>query len=140
LIHAGIDSGSAPANRHNRAADRASGSSGSPSLVPSKIPATSASRSARPPASSRSAATAAASFAASELAPLRVVPGLAGELGYQDPVSLRTITEHVFEYCSRSGPAVYSPAVILSLPGIASRRRSSSVVAMTPEVRTPLVR
>jgi len=45
----GMASASAPAMRHSRAADRASGSSGSPSFVPSKIPATRASRSAGPP-------------------------------------------------------------------------------------------
>ena len=47
-IQPGMAPASAPAIRHSRAADRASGSSGSPSLVPSKMPAAWASRSARP--------------------------------------------------------------------------------------------
>jgi len=39
---------------------------------------------------------------AGELSPLRAVPRLAGELRDEDPVSLRTIIDHEFEYRTRS--------------------------------------
>jgi len=61
-----------------------------PSDVPSKIPATSASRSARPSASSRSYLAHRRGFLVpGQLAPLGVMPGGAGELRDEDPVTIR---------------------------------------------------
>jgi hypothetical protein len=45
-----------------------------------------------------------------ELAPLRPEPGLAGELGYQDPVSLRARVDHAFEYRTKSRHGTRSSA------------------------------
>jgi hypothetical protein len=47
---------------------------------------------------------------AGELAPLRPEPRLAGELGYQDPVSLRTRIDHAFEYRTKSRHGIRSSA------------------------------
>ena len=90
-------SASAPAIRHSRAADRASGSSGSPSLVPSKIPATSASRSARPAASDAEFGQRGRLLVPGERAPPGAMPRLAGQLSHQDPVGISagTILVHL---------------------------------------------
>jgi hypothetical protein len=39
-----------------------------------------------------------------QVTPLSAVPRLPHQLGYKDPVSLRAIIEHEFEYCTRSRP------------------------------------
>ena len=88
-IQAGMASASAPAMRHSRAADRASGSSGSPSLVPSKIPATSASRSARPSGQRAEFGQRGRFLVLGERTPPGSMPRLAGQLSHQNAVGLR---------------------------------------------------
>jgi len=55
-----------------------------------------------------------------QLAPLRVVPCLACELRYQDPVGPRALTDHVFYYRGRS-------------PGLATRASAVALVMSHPE-------
>ena len=127
-IQAGMAPASAPAIRHSRAADRASGSSGSPSLVPSKRPATWASRSARYPASAWSSASGRL-LVLGERAPPGAMPGLAGQLSHHNPVGISPGTilvhlariEHVYVKGNLiSGNNIHSGSLCAQSQGAAS--------------------
>jgi len=67
------------------------------------MPATSASRSARPGGELAELGHCGALLGLGEIPPPGAVPRLAGELGYENPVSLRTRIDHGFEYRSDPG-------------------------------------
>ena len=96
-IQAGMASASAPAMRHSRAADRASGSSGSPSLVPSKIAGHLGQQVGPAPGQRSDFGQRGRLLVLGERAPLGAMPRLAGQLSHQDPVGISagTILVHL---------------------------------------------
>ena len=90
-------SASAPAIRHSRAADRASGSSGSPSLVPRDPGHLGQQVSPARGQGAEFGQRGRRLLVPGERAPAGAMPGLAGQLSHQDPVgsSPRTILAHL---------------------------------------------
>jgi hypothetical protein len=93
-IQAGIASGSAPARRHSCAAQWANRSSSSPSDDPGDL-----GEQVSPAACERAELGHRGSLVvAAKFAPPGTMPRLPRQFRYQDPVSLRTIIDHTFEY------------------------------------------